>query len=166
MSSFFYAGTDAQGVPRQGVLDEASLESARRLLEKHGLMITTLQPQEQMPWTTVNPPSATTDKTSASSAQEEYIPVSDTLRLFAGWLLAWYGVVYLLGFLQMSGRIPESVPFIQALFVSPTILRLAFGTYLFLLLSTLHRTLGRGALLGVLGALLWLLLMYAFHVNA
>ena len=63
----------------------------------------------------------------------EYFPMIDTLRLFAGWLLAWYGVVYVLGSLHWAGTLPEGIPFIQALFESSLILRFACGTFLFLL---------------------------------
>lgn len=91
-----------------------------------------------------------------------YLPLSQTLRLYAGWLLAWYGFVYLLGSLQMSGLAPWAPEFIGNLFQSPLTLFFAYGTYLFLLLGTIHRSLGGGVLKGLLLLVAGILLFWAF----
>lgn len=94
-----------------------------------------------------------------------YVPLGDTLRLFAGWLLAWYGVVYLVGDYQRSGKLPFELPFVESMFTSPLILRFAFGTFLFLFFSTLHRWMGGGILKGCTLFLLWVITVAFFHVN-
>lgn len=76
-----------------------------------------------------------------------YAPLHETLRIFAGWLLAWYGLIYALGFLESTKRL-EPLPFIHELFVSPLVLQFTFGTFLLLALSNVHRWIGRGILAG------------------
>ena len=99
-------------------------------------------------------------------ASESYAPLSDTLRLYAGWLLAWYALVYLLGSAQYFGNLPFEVPFLDGLFYSALVLRFAFGTFLFLLLSSVHRLLGRGLWKGLLLTAVWIVLMLWFWGNA
>lgn len=91
-----------------------------------------------------------------------YLPLSQTLRLYAGWLLAWYGFVYLMGSLQQAGLAPWAPEFIGNLFQSPLTLYFAYGTYLFLLLGTLHRSVGGGVLKGLLFTVLGAILFWAF----
>lgn len=76
-----------------------------------------------------------------------YAPLHETLRIFAGWLLAWYGLIYALGFLEESGKLP-AIPFIHELFLSPLVLQFTFGTFLLLALSNVHRWIGKGILAG------------------
>jgi hypothetical protein len=94
-----------------------------------------------------------------------YVPIGDTLRLFAGWLIAWYAVVYLLGSYQAQNKLPFDVPFVDSMFTSPLILRFAFGTYLFLFFGTLHRWLAGGIFKGLLLCVLWVITFAFFHVN-
>lgn len=92
--------------------------------------------------------------------EETYLPLHTTLRLYAGWLLAWYGLVYLAGSFRSAGLAPWVPEFVQTLFASPLTLYFACATYLFLLLGTVHRLLGGGVLKGIActaagGGLLW-----------
>jgi hypothetical protein len=98
--------------------------------------------------------------------KDEYLPLQDTLRLYAGWLLAWYGGIYLLGSLSVEDRIPASIPSIDTLFLSPLILLCAFGTYLFLALTSLHRALGKGAGKGILLTGIGIGIFWFFAANA
>ncbi len=77
-----------------------------------------------------------------------YAPLHETLRIFAGWLLTWYGLIYALGFLESTGRLPQ-IPFIHELFLSPLVLQFTFGTFLLLALSNVHRWIGKGILAGL-----------------
>lgn len=86
--------------------------------------------------------------------QPEYAPLHETLRIFAGWLLAWYGLIYALGFLEESGKLP-AVPFIRELFASPLVLQFTFGTFLLLALSNVHRWIGKGILAGFFLAMVY-----------
>lgn len=114
------------------------------------------------------PKPAVTDTQSVEepSIERAYAPLIDTFRLYAGWLLAWYAIVYLLGAYQFEQKLPFAIPFIEGLFLSPLVLKFAFGTFLFLLLSSLHRALGRGIWKGILLTIVWLLGVAWFVVNA
>jgi hypothetical protein len=95
----------------------------------------------------------------------EYVPLSDTFRLYAGWLLAWYGLVYLLGSYQFTKHLPFEIPFLSGLFLSPLVLTFAFGTFFFLFLSSIHRLLGRGLWKGIFLTVIWVGVMAVFWVN-
>lgn len=176
MPTFTYIARTQDGTLEKGEITASSPEAAREKLRKKQLMVEELKAQDAetaigfagaMPWTTTDDdlpaPSPVAD---APAADPSYIPLTDTLRLFAGWLLAWYAVVYLLGSFRMSGQLPFEVPFLQGLFESPLVLRFAFGTFLFLLLTTVHRWLGRGAGKGVALAVIGIVLFVLFHLNA
>ena len=175
MSSFSYIARTAAGTLEKGSIEASTPEQAREKLRKRQLIVEELKAEESekpisfagaMPWTTTDE-----DAVPVMAAQTlpedaaEYIPLVDTLRLFAGWLLAWYAVVYLLGSFQLNGKIPYDIPFLQGLFESPVVLRFAFATFLFLMLTNIHTWLGKGAgkgaALGIAGIIVWGL----FHLN-
>lgn len=190
MPSFSYIARTSEGTLEKGTIAASNTEAAREKLRKKQLMVEELQEENSpsarpgarsdgpmpigfagsMPWTTTEddlstvPPPAQTIRTTAEDM--EYLPLVDTLRLFAGWLLAWYGIVYLLGWYQISGKISSDIPFLQALFASSLVLRFAFGTFLFLLLTSVHAWAGKGAGkaigLGVLG----IVIFFVFHLYA
>lgn len=99
----------------------------------------------------------------AKANANAYAPLHETLRIFAGWLLAWYGLIYALGFLEYSGKLP-SIPFVHELFLSPLVLQFTFGTFLLLALSNIHRWLGGGVLKGFALAALYVALVAGFVV--
>lgn len=94
-----------------------------------------------------------------------YLPLLATARLYAGWLLLWYGVIFVLGHYASSDRLPFALPFIDSLYQSPFILHMSFGTYLFLLLSSMYRAFGDGAGKAMIFTLLWLTVFWTFFVN-
>ena len=102
---------------------------------------------------------------STSIERKTYLPLVDTLRLYAGWLLSWYALILILGAYQHIRQLPFTIPFAEGLFLSPIILQFTFGSFLFLLITSLHRALRGGT------ALLWILLliaagvMYVFSLN-
>lgn len=140
MPAFTYIARTAQGTIDRGVIKASTIDDARERLRKQGAFVEEIQ-------------------------SEEYVPLLDTLRLFAGWLLGWYGLIYLLGALQLKGILPEDLPLIQGLFTSGLILRLTFATFLFLLFSSLHRTIHKGAGMGALLTIVGLVLFFLFHIN-
>jgi len=79
-----------------------------------------------------------------------YFPLLDTLRLYAGWLLAWYCLVYALGHYQHTRPLPFRIPFVEGLFLSPLVLSFTLGAYLFLLLSGIWKATGRGIFKGLI----------------
>lgn len=179
MPSFNYIARTSDGTLEKGEISAASTESAREKLRKKQLIVEELQEQGEhsqtisfagaMPWTTTDddiPVAASPAATASDTGDLPYIPLTDTLRLFAGWLLAWYAVVYILGSFRLNGRLPFEVPFLQALFESPLVLRFAFGTFLFLMLTTIHRWAGRGVGKGLVLAIIGLITFGLFHLNA
>lgn len=87
------------------------------------------------------------EKTKKRKNESTYYPFIDTLRLYAGWLLAWYCLVYLLGGYQYTREaVPYRIPFVEALLppFSPAVLVFTLVAFLFLFLTSLQRILGGG----------------------
>jgi hypothetical protein len=101
--------------------------------------------QTPIPWQHVSDASAP----APLNASAEYLPLVSTIRLYAGWLLAWYFIIYALGSLQFLDRLPISIPYLDELFSSVVILQFSLGAYVILALSSLHRLIGGGALKGI-----------------
>lgn len=74
-----------------------------------------------------------------SEAHQAYHPLMSTLRLYAGWLLAWYGLFVALGYYAHVRSLPWVLPFVEAFFVSPLIFSFIVAIFLFLLLGGIHR---------------------------
>jgi hypothetical protein len=178
MPTYDYIARTNDGTLEKGTVEAKTPERARENLRKRNLMVEELKEQEgetigfagAMPWTTTDDdiPDAAPAKAAAieSTDAAEYIPLADTLRLFAGWLLAWYALVYLLGSYRLNGKIPFEVPFLQGLFESPLVLRFAFGTFLFLMLTNIHAWMGKGTGKGIVLTVIWIVLVALFHLNA
>jgi hypothetical protein len=66
----------------------------------------------------------------------------------------------------MQKKITDDIPFVQGLFESPLVLRFAFGTFLFLLLTSVHRWAGRGIMKAIGLAIVGIALFAVFHANA
>lgn len=178
MLSFTYIARTSEGVLERGSMEAATAEEAREILRKKHLFVEELQRADApptavgfagapLPWTI-------TEESSAPKAASEiilqepsplYVPLMDTLRLFAGWLLAWYGLIYLLGSYQYHGKLSTTIPFVEGLFRSGIVLRFTFGTFLFLLLTSIHRRLGGGVMKGLMMSTLFIALMIFFHLN-
>lgn len=171
MSQYAYIARTAQGTLEKGVIDAKDPENAREQLRKKQLFAEELKLNESdtpavsfsgsaMPWTTTD--EETQRGTNKHKDVVEYIPLTDTLRLFAGWLLAWYALVFLLGAFQLSGSISYDVPFLQGLFESPLVLNFAFGTFLFLLVTTIHRWAHKRTDVGIAAAIVWIVITSGF----
>lgn len=184
MPFFTYLARSIGGEVVRGTVNAATAEVAREQLRKEHLIVESLQESEPHPpvtnakdilsnvWEEVPGPVNTAAASSAAmtSSSEEtltgYAPLLETLRLFAGWLLAWYGIVYALGSYQWMNSLPFDIPFVEGLFFSPLVLRLTLGTFLFLLLTTLHKAVGGGTARGMLLTIVGVILFGLFHVNA
>ncbi len=181
---FTYIARTVAGEEQRGVIDAEALETAREMLRKRNLFIEEIHtsPSEERLTTTFTAPPVLPKKKSdplwtdidtekkkaevkALATEHTYVPLIDTFRLFAGWLLAWYAIVYLLGSAQALKQLPFEIPFIEGLFLSPLILRLTFATYLFLLFTTMHKAWGKGTGKGMILTLIGLALYAFFHVN-
>jgi hypothetical protein len=73
--------------------------------------------------------------------EQEYYPLSETLRLYAGWPIAWYGLAYILGYYQKTRSITPEIPYVYGLLYSPLVLTLTAITFLFLCTHSLTRSL-------------------------
>ena len=91
MSLFFYRARDNKNIQREGTIDALSLQHARDLLKIKGLFAEEIH-------------QAILEEQSIKKAP--YLPLIDTLRLYAGWLLAWYGLVFAIGAYQYRGILP------------------------------------------------------------
>ncbi len=93
-------------------------------------------------------------KKEVNAASRTYHPLTGTLRLYAGWLLAWYGLFVALGYYAYGRVLPFEIPFVEAFFISPLIFSFTVAIFLYLLLTTLHKALHGKLILGsVLGGL-------------
>lgn len=106
----------------------------------------------------VSPP-APQAETKIETAAKTYAPIASTLRLYAGWLLAWYGFFVAFGYYATVRALPWDIPFVRAFYVSPLIFSFTVAIFLFLLLSKIHRaTHGRlisGIFLSVVGVVVF-----------
>lgn len=94
-----------------------------------------------------------------------YVPLIETARLYAGWLMAWYGMVFLLGGQQAAGKLPLRIDWLEGIYRSPLIVICAFATFLFLLLTEIHGALRGGAASGFLLLLAWVALTTGFALG-
>ena len=90
------------------------------------------------------------------SANVSYHPMLSTLRLYAGWLLVWYGLFLALGYYYSVRDISVDIPIVQGFASSQLVMTFMLAIFLFLLCTSLHRALKGGKLtasvLSVLGA--------------
>lgn len=159
MVLFSYVSQDRDGKRVTGTVEAQDVQSAHAALQAQEL---TPEELREISRTTVNPATEAAESERSSS----YFPLSDTLRLYAGWLLALYFLVYALGGYQFTGVLPVRLGIVEDLFGSPIILSFSAAAFLYLLLHSLHRKLGGGIPLGLLLAFLGVLAFLAFRVNA
>lgn len=96
----------------------------------------------------------------------QYHPLIDTLRLYAGWLLACLSAVYIAGSYQELRHLPFHLDILKEWVDSATILQVTVTTFVFLLLSAVHRAVGKGVWRGVALAVLGFLALVIFKANA
>ncbi len=175
MPLFRYTSHDEQGEAAQGMIDALNIQAARAALRQMNVQIDSIEEvdpikkEEPVAWqVTEHETTATPVVLETSTAKRTgglYYPIIDTLRLYAGWLLAWYFLIYALGSYQFLRKFPFQLPYIDDLFWSPIVLSFTFGAFLFLLLSSVHRLFGRGLLTGAGLTVLGLVALFLFHQN-
>jgi hypothetical protein len=174
MPTFSYIAKNPGGAETRGIIDAPSPDGAREELRKRGVFTEDVReiPESdvvQKPKTEKKPaplPWSGAINGSAPKLPDDaatYAPLHETLRVFSGWLLAWYGVIYALGFLEESGKLPE-LPFVRELFESRLVLQFTFGTFLLLALSNVHRWLGGGMLKGFVLGVAYVALLAGFVI--
>lgn len=100
------------------------------------------------------PPAEPEKKKKASLNVKQYLPLIDTLRLYAGNLFAWYAIVMALGYYVHVRALPFSIPFVGGLFISSIVFSFLVATFLFLMLTSILRALKGGVLMGSVLAVL------------
>lgn len=172
MPSFPYVARTSHGTLERGTIDAPSIEQAKKQIHNKGWTIeeiagnTIIGFEEAPAWTTTEEtPQPTSSSIVKSDAEIVYIPLMQTLRLFAGWLMAWYGIIYLAGTYRADGRLPYDIPLIQSLASSDLVLRFSFAVFLFLLLGDVHVWLGKKSIIGALLTITGIVTMWIFHVN-
>jgi hypothetical protein len=109
-------------------------------------------------------PKAPTPATVSTTIYKEsnYTSIFSTLRLYAGWLLAWYAVFVSLGYYVHTRALPFSIPFVEAFYLSSLMFSITLASFVFLLLSSIHRITQvsriTGIMLGIVGIALFLVL--------
>ncbi len=109
-------------------------------------------------WTTVDDMNAAPTKQTQPKIENKkerlYFPLLDTIRLYAGWLMAWYLIIYALGYYQQSRGLPYSLSYIENLYQSPMVFSFTLAAFLFLLFTSIHRALKGGRFVGIVLTLL------------
>jgi len=169
MPLFSYTARDASGDWKRGTIEALSAQGARSALGQLGLVVETLVEEEEESLDAISPlgpptyfpprtppeegeetPNQSPDGSGSGQVEENgdhpshrYFPLLETLRLYAGWLLAWYFLIFAFGSYQYLRELPYSVPLLEDLFLSPLTVKFAFGAFLFLLVTSVFRLKGK-----------------------
>lgn len=159
MPEFRYIAVNDEGEELRGNITARGKQEAMQAL--HDLSLKTIEVTEANPppvmpamteatSTPVAAPKPAPQPATSETAVRRYAPLLDTVRLYTGWLLAWYALVVALGYYTYARQLPFDIPFVGALFLSSLVFSFLLATFLFLLLSSIHKWLKGGALLGTL----------------
>ncbi len=140
MTEYRYSATDSSGGSKDGTIKSQSLQAARDALIAIGLTPIEIFEAPQDVLQSQPAPNPVPPSTPQPQSPAVYFPLLETLRLYAGWLLAWYCLVYAVGSYQFTRELPMHVPYAESLFLSPLVLSFTFGAYLFLLLSGVYKS--------------------------
>lgn len=150
----YEAATETKAEPPPAAPNPAEVPSTPEALQFSGVDLPVDEPKPEPSSQSEVPASTDVEST------QVYFPLLETLRLYAGWLLAWYSLVYAVGSYQFLKELPFRIPYTESLFLSPLVLSFTFGAYLFLLLTGFYKLSGKkksvGLLLFVLGIALFL----------
>ena len=167
MPHFSYKAKTLQGELQEGIVEAAHADAARDALRQLNLepeqVMLSLDPQglpnDEMHQNWKNADVESDEvvgfggfdhNTTKPEETTVYFPILDTLRLYAGWVLAWYVLVYGLGTYQTMRDLPFRIPFVEGLVLSPLVLSFTVASFLFLLLTDVYDRTGRGLLKGAL----------------
>ncbi|MDD5025796.1 MAG: hypothetical protein PHH13_00280 [Candidatus Peribacteraceae bacterium] len=190
MPLFTYKGHKEDGSVTEGGVDAVSLQAARDSLLEMKIFVDDIQEEGGEPtvdfsnaWTVSDesqkapfapnvavhddPVAPTYDAglPPAPPAMRVYFPIIDTLRLYAGWLLAGYILAFALGSYQAFKPLPFEIPYVMAFLTSPLILSFCLAAFLFLLFTDLHRLLKRGVFKGFVLTILAAGVFVLFRIN-
>lgn len=152
MTTYTYQATDSSGKTLDGTIDAHSLQAAREAIVSLGL-----EPLEIF--------EAEVPVDIQAIPEVAYFPLLETLRLYAGWLLAWYSLVYAVGSYQFTKDIPVHVPYAESLFLSPLVLSFTFAAYLFLLFTGIYTLMGRSKKIGIILSIVGIVVFLLYKMN-
>jgi len=170
MPQFTYSAISKRGELKEGTIEAISLQAARDALKEMQLTPEEIHEStaaEQVEFAPsvpplpveFSPPPATAS--GAAPVTRTYFPLIDTLRLYAGWLLAWYAI----GNFQNFRSLPFEIPYLEGLFLSPLVLQFTLGAFLFLLCTGLWKLLGKNLWGGLLLTMLGVAGFVLFRMN-
>lgn len=110
-------------------------------------------------------PFASSGREPWAASKRAYHPLSDTLAIYAGWLLAWYvGIVSLteLAVLRSVDIFPD---FFHEIVGSSSLFLAAFACFLFLLCRALHTLTGKRTLAGFLITVIGVAVFVLYYLN-
>jgi hypothetical protein len=168
MTTYTYQATDSSGKMQKGTLDALSLQAARNAVAALGLEPVEIY-ESQAPF--VDPLKAIEKISNVPPTNNEptskvvYFPLLETLRLYAGWLLAWYSIVYAVGAYQFMKDTPYRIPYAESLFLSPLVLSFTFAAFLFLLFSGVYKMTGRSKKVGIVLAVVGIATFLLYKMN-
>ena len=147
--SFAFEATDTSGTIHRGTMTAPSKRSTFDALRKRSLRPNMIElvgvtPKYSDPdlasW--LEKEGATTNSVlkeePTGSQQSDYFSLVDTGRLYAGWLLAWYGLFIGLGYYVHGRALPWPIPFVEGFYGSTLIYQCIVALFIFLALSTLR----------------------------
>ena len=157
MPSFSYTATDLTGAPLQGEVDAVDLDAAKEALRA----------KDMIPVHVEESPEAFSLPASVESLPQQkiYLPIAATLRLYAGWLLAYYSVVYAVGWYAHSRNLPVDIPYVEALMLSPLVLSFTLAAFLFLVFHTMYQMWGKGLLKGITMSFAGIIVFVVYRMN-
>ncbi len=177
-TAYAFEGKDDQGNERRGTVQASTKRQAfDNIKHDQGLTLSMLSPlgapatrpdgelaqwqspretatpaTEHLGWTTLPELPASVVKAPVSGNSEktrEYYPLVSTFRLYAGWLLTWYGLFAAISYYFSARNAPLELPFLQGFSTSPLVISFMLAIFFFLMFSSLHRALHGGKALGV-----------------
>ncbi len=82
---------------------------------------------------------AITQSSATGLSLRKYLPLLSTLRLYAGWLLAWYGLFVALGYYATVRSLPFEIPMVMSFYASPLIYSVTLAVFLFLFCTAIQK---------------------------
>lgn len=149
MATFSYRAGNAAGETLEGTIEASDINAAQAALAQ--LQLKPIDPLIELPSLNFTPPAEVVAapvswpnvEAPATPAKPHplYLPITETLRLYAGWLLAWYLLVYALGAYQSTRQLPFRIPYVEAFLPgnSALVLTFALACFWFLLFTTLRQ---------------------------
>ncbi len=156
MPSFSYTATDLTGASLKGEVEAVDIDAANEELRSKDII----------PIHIAESPSGVPVVESTETSQHKvYLPIAATLRLYAGWLLAYYSIVYAVGWYAHSRNLPVEIPYVEALMLSPLVLSFTLAAYVFLVFHTLHQAWGKGITKGMVVSITGVAVFVVYRMN-